>query len=66
MKRPILFDELFLWLRGRFSMTREEKGWMLLILVIAWVGLIGRYTYLKNQSAEVLPPQEVEELTLHQ
>ncbi len=53
MKKPILLDELLIWLRGRFSLTDEEKGWMLLVLFIFWVGLIGRYFHLKNQSPEI-------------
>lgn len=47
-KRPLILEELIIWLRGRFTLTDEEKTWMLLILIICWVGLAGRYFYLKN------------------
>ena len=49
-KKPLILEELIIWLRGRFTMTDEEKTWMLLILVICWVGLVSRYFYLKNQT----------------
>lgn len=62
MKKPVLLDELQIWLRGRFTLTGEEKVWLLLILIIIWVGLTGRYFYLKNQKPEILTPQQVEEL----
>jgi len=62
MKRSVILEELYLWLKGRFSMTNEEKVWLLLLFIIIWVGLIGRYAYLKNQSSETLSPQQVEEL----
>jgi hypothetical protein len=61
-KLPPMFAELFIWLRGRFTLTGEEKVWLLLILVILWTGLIGRYFYLKNQTADPLSPAQVEEL----
>jgi hypothetical protein len=51
-KRPLVLEELIIWLRGRFTLTDEEKTWMLLILIICWVGLAGRYFYLKNQMPE--------------
>jgi len=51
-KRPLILEELIIWLRGRFTLTDEEKTWMLLILIICWTGLAGRYFYLKNQSPE--------------
>jgi hypothetical protein len=51
-KRPRILDELLIWLNGRFTLTDEEKTWILTILVICWVGLAGRYFYLKNQSPE--------------
>lgn len=47
-KRPRILDELLIWLSGRFTLTDEEKIWILTILVICWVGLAGRYFYLKN------------------
>jgi hypothetical protein len=56
-KKPLILDELILWLRGRFSLTDEEKIWLLFILVICWVGLVSRYFYLRNQPA----PQAIEE-----
>jgi hypothetical protein len=51
-KRPLILDELLIWLNGRFTLTNEEKTWILMILVTCWVGLAGRYFYLKNQSPE--------------
>ena len=47
-KKPLILEELIIWLRGRFTLTDEEKTWMLLVLIICWVGLAGRYFYLKN------------------
>lgn len=61
-KKTVIPDELLIWLRGRFTMTDEEKFWMLLILIILWVGLVGRYFYLKNQTPRPLTTQEVEQL----
>ena len=52
-KRPRILDELLIWLNGRFTLTDEEKTWILLVLVICWFGLAGRYFYLKNQK----PPE---------
>ena len=57
-----IFDELFIWIRGRFTLTGEEKVWLLLILIILWTGLLGRYFYLKNQTAEILTQQQLEQL----
>ncbi|MCC7299497.1 MAG: hypothetical protein IT583_00255 [Verrucomicrobia bacterium] len=51
-KKPLIFEELILWLRGRFTLTDEEKTWILLILILCWVGLVARYVYLKNQTPE--------------
>lgn len=53
-KKPLILDELMIWLRGRFSLTSEEKVWMLLILIICWVGLVSRYFYVKHQTAQQL------------
>lgn len=50
------------WARGRFSMTPEEKFWLLVVLIIAWTGLLGRYVYLKNQSADLLTREQMEQL----
>jgi hypothetical protein len=52
-------DELRIWLRARFSLTDEEKRWILLILAILWVGLLGRYIQLHRQPPQPLPPQEM-------
>lgn len=49
-KKPLILEELLIWLRGRFMMTGEEKTWLLLILIICWAGLVSRYFYLKRQS----------------
>lgn len=64
MKKPVLLDELLIWLRGRFTLTNEEKVWLLLVLIICWVGLTGRYFYLKNQTPEPLSPQEVQAIMM--
>jgi hypothetical protein len=48
-KKPLFIEELMIWLNGRFTLTDEEKNWILLVLIICWVGLAGRYFYLKNQ-----------------
>jgi hypothetical protein len=48
-KKPLFLDELIIWLRGRFSLTGEEKVWLLLILIICWAGLISRYFFLRHQ-----------------
>ena len=61
-KRPLILDELIIWLRGRFTLTGEEKTWMLLILIICWVGLVARYFYLKNQKPEPASLQQEEVL----
>lgn len=57
-----MFDELFIWIRGRFTLTDEEKLWLLLLLIILWTGLLGRYFYLKSQTPELLSAQQVQEL----
>jgi hypothetical protein len=57
-KRPLILEELIIWLRGRFTLTDEEKTWMLMILVICWVGLAGRYFYIKSRPS----PQQIEEV----
>ena len=59
MKKPILIDELLVWLRGRFTLTNEERFWLLLILIIFWVGLTGRYFHLKNQTPEIVSIEEL-------
>jgi len=63
-KKPILLEELQIWLRGRFTLTSEEKRWLLLVLAIFWVGLTARYIYLKNQKPETLSPQEVQAIMM--
>ncbi|MGE4488882.1 MAG: hypothetical protein AB7E95_04965 [Kiritimatiellales bacterium] len=50
-KRPIILEELIIWLRGRFTLTSEEKFWLLLILIICWTGLVARYFYQARQPA---------------
>jgi len=62
MKKPLVLEEFIIWLRGRFTLTSEEKVWLLLVLIICWVGLVARYVHLKNQKPEPLSPQEVEQL----
>lgn len=51
-KRSLILEELIIWLRGRFTLTDEEKTWLLMILVICWAGLAVRYFYLKDQTAQ--------------
>jgi hypothetical protein len=63
-KRLAVFDELFIWTRGRFTLTDEEKLWLLLLLIILWTGLLGRYFYLKGQTEEPLSTQQVQELSI--
>jgi len=60
-KRPLILEELMIWLRGRFTLTGEEKIWLLFVLVICWVGLTGRYFYLKNQSPSAVPTEKIGE-----
>jgi hypothetical protein len=57
-----LIEEMLIWIRGRFTLTGEEKVWLLMILIILWTGLIGRYIHLKTQQPEPLSPQQVERL----
>lgn len=57
-KKPLFAEELMIWLRGRFSLTGEEKTWLLLVLVICWAGLVSRYFYVKNQP----PPERIEKI----
>ena len=59
-KKPLILEELMIWMRGRFMLTEEEKTWMLMILIICWVGLVSRYFYLKNQKPEPLPQEAAE------
>lgn len=63
-KKPLILEELMIWLRGRFSLTAEEKVWMLFILIICWVGLVSRYFYLKHQSPPVTV--SIEEVADHE
>jgi hypothetical protein len=58
-KKPVILEELIIWLRGRFSLTGEEKTWLLLILIICWAGLVSRYFYIKNQPPPAVIPPEV-------
>lgn len=58
---PVI-QEIGIWLRGRFSLTSEEKFWLLLFLIILWAGLLGRYLYMKNQDPKRLTPRQVETL----
>ncbi len=51
-KSPLILEELMIWLRGRFTLTEEEKTWILLLLITCWIGLVGRYVYLKHQKPE--------------
>lgn len=61
-KQPLILEELIIWMRGRFSMTGEEKWWLLIILIILWTGLLGRYFHLKTRQPEPLSPQQVKML----
>jgi hypothetical protein len=60
-KRPVLIDELIIWLRGRFSLTDEEKLWLLVLLVICWAGLLGRTLSTRSQSSEPLSATEIKQ-----
>lgn len=51
-RTPVILEEIGIWLRGRFTLTHEEKKWLLMILVICLTGLTARYFYLKTQPAE--------------
>ena len=64
MKKPLILEELLIWLRGRFSLNGEEKLWLLMILIIVWAGLVGRTIHIKNSTPEMLSPQEVSELMM--
>ncbi len=59
MKKPILLEELLIWVRGRFSLTDEEKVWLLLVLFICWVGLVARTIHLQNQKPEIVSTEEL-------
>ena len=60
-RKPVILEELLIWLRGRLSLTGEEKIWLLLVLIICWTGLLGRYLHLKNQSPEMVSIEELQE-----
>lgn len=54
-----MVDELWVWLRGRFSLTGEEAFAVFVVLLILWTGLLGRYFYRRGQTAsQVASPQE--------
>ncbi len=53
-KKPVILEELLIWLRGRFTLTSEEKVWLLLVLFICWAGVTARYFHLKNQKPELI------------
>lgn len=57
-KKPLILEELQIWLEGRFTLTEEEKLWLLLVLIICWTGLLGRYFYLHHPSAPQPIPAE--------
>ncbi len=59
MKKPVLLDELLIWARGRFTLTGEEKVWLLLILIICWTGLLARTIHIKNQKPERVSIEEL-------
>ncbi len=59
MKKPLLLEELLIWLRGRFTLTDEEKIWLLFVLFIVWVGLTGRYFHIRNQPPEIVSIEEL-------
>ncbi len=58
-KNWILLEELRIWLRGRFTLTSEEKFWLLLILIICWTGLVSRYIHLRHQKPEIFSPERM-------
>lgn len=61
MKKPAIFTELLIWARGRLAMTPEEKGWLLLVLILVWIGLTARALHRNAQPempVEIEAPQE--------
>ena len=56
-KTSVIIEELFIWFRGRFTLTAEEKRWVLLILFICFTGLTARYFYLKNKPLASMPAE---------
>lgn len=61
-RKSIILEELKIWLKGRFTLTSEEKFWLLLVLFICWVGLTARYIHDENKSTAPLSAQKVEDL----
>ncbi len=59
---PPILEEIIIWIRGRFSLTGEEKWWLLIFLIIIWTGLLGRYFYLEGQKAAALTSPQIEQL----
>ncbi len=61
-KNSILIEEIIIWFRSRFTLTGEEKNWILLILLILWVGLVARYFHQKDRRPHAPPPAREEKL----
>lgn len=59
-KKPLLIEEAIIWLRGRFTLTDEEKVWVLFILIICWAGLVSRYIYFRNQPVEQFSIEQIQ------
>jgi len=49
-------------LQASFWLTKEEKGYILVICTIFLVGIAARYYYLKNETPEVYAPDGIEEM----
>jgi hypothetical protein len=61
MKTPAVLNELLIWARGRLALTAEEKVWLLVVLVLVWLGLTARALYKESQPntpIEIEAPQE--------
>jgi len=49
-------------LQASFWLTKEEKGYILVICTIFLVGIAARYYYLKNESPKAYTPEGIEEV----
>ena len=49
-------------LQASFWLTREERGYILVIFAIFLVGIVARYFYLKYETSKVYTPEGIEEM----
>lgn len=49
-------------LRASFLLTSQEKGYVLVLCAILLIGIVARYYYLKNETAEVYTPIGIGEI----